>query len=135
MDSDARLTTKQRKERKRRMEREKKMNIERLHILEERKTEIGVRQKESKAVLLDAERRYHHSINECDAPVPGTVNHRILAEKQNRDRLDFVKCSKQFQGTKVLTSHARLPRNRKKVFLKTYCYSSQHNPSIPERVP
>ena len=78
------------------MEREKKMNIERLHILEERETKIAVRQKESKALLLDAERRYLHSINECDVSVPGTVNHRILAEKQNRDRFDFVKCSKQF---------------------------------------
>ena len=96
------------------MEREKRMNIERLHILEEHETKITVSHNESKAVLLDVERRYLHSINECDASVPGTVNHRILAEKQNRDRLDFVKCSKQFQGAKVLTSHARLPRNQKR---------------------
>jgi len=93
------------------MERDKKINIERLNILEERETKIVARQKESRAIQLDAKRRYLNSNSECEASVLVTVKHRILVEKQERDRFDFVKHSQQFQGSKVLTSHAILPQN------------------------
>ena len=110
-----RLTSKERKDRKRKAESDRKRSIERLRIHHERETKIAARQKESRALLSDAEGRYVQSTCERQESVPCSVKHQTLVEKEKRARLDFVKCSKQFQGAELLTSSARLPRNRKKV--------------------